>query len=198
MRSANGRDEVTKKGGVEGHIILWPRRHERNGTPIIPIKRKNANPQKTAPPRPSLCSSSPFCRFFPRPPELTRGGQKPKPVPNTAMAASLADAAAQEAKGDSAAAIRTYRSICIEASPSQANAQATEAAIAKLCALYTKQHDANALAKMLTELRPFFAVIPKAKTAKLVKNIIDAVAKVPNTTKLQVQLCREQAEWAKA
>jgi len=114
------------------------------------------------------------------------------------MAASLADAAAQEAKGDSAAAIRTYRSICIEASPSQANAQATEAAIAKLCALYTKQHDANALAKMLTELRPFFAVIPKAKTAKLVKNIIDAVAKVPNTTKLQVQLCREQAEWAKA
>lgn len=50
-----------------------------------------------------------------------------------------------------------------------------------------KQGDAPALKALLTELRPMFTVIPKAKTAKLVRTIIDAVATVPNTTQLQVR-----------
>ena len=40
---------------------------------------------------------------------------------------------------------------------------------------------------MLTELRTFFASIPKAKTAKLVRAVIDSIAKVPNTTELQAR-----------
>lgn len=61
-----------------------------------------------------------------------------------------------------------------------------EEAISKLSDAYVKQQDAKALTELLAQLRPFFAVIPKAKTAKIVRNIIDQIAKVPNSTDIQV------------
>ena len=61
-----------------------------------------------------------------------------------------------------------------------------EQAIAKLTDLLVKQQDAAALASLLTELRPLFSAIPKAKTAKLVRTVIDSIAKVPGSTQLQV------------
>ncbi len=60
-------------------------------------------------------------------------------------------------------------------------------AIQKLGDLYAKQEDAAALRKLLTDLRPLFANIPKAKTAKIVRTIIETIAKVPNSTQLQVR-----------
>jgi 26S proteasome regulatory subunit N6 len=71
-----------------------------------------------------------------------------------------------------------------------------EEAISKLSDAYVKQQDAKALTELLSQLRPFFAVIPKAKTAKLVRNIIDQIAKIPNSTDIQVTVCKEQVEWA--
>lgn len=61
-----------------------------------------------------------------------------------------------------------------------------ESAISKLTDLLVKQGDAAALAGLLTELRPLFNVIPKAKTAKIVRTVIDSIARVPNSTQLQV------------
>ncbi len=52
--------------------------------------------------------------------------------------------------------------------------------------LYAAQGDAPALRQLLTELRPLFAAVPKAKTAKIVRGIIETVARVPNSGKLQV------------
>ena len=63
-----------------------------------------------------------------------------------------------------------------------------EAAVGKLADLYAKHQDASALRGLLTELRPLFAAIPKAKTAKLVRTIIDTIAKVPNSTAIQVRM----------
>ena len=60
-------------------------------------------------------------------------------------------------------------------------------AIQRLNDLYAKQGNAGALRDLLTELRPLFAVIPKAKTAKIVRTIIETIAKVPNSTQLQVR-----------
>jgi hypothetical protein len=62
-----------------------------------------------------------------------------------------------------------------------------EEAISKLSDAYVKQQDAKALTELLSQLRPFFAVIPKTKTAKLVRNIIDQIAKIPNSTDIQVR-----------
>lgn len=82
-----------------------------------------------------------------------------------------------------------------------------EDAIGKLSDAYVKQQDAKALTELLAQLRPFFAVIPKAKTAKIVRNIIDQIAKVPNSTDIQVRnlkaatsmasLCHQGGRWRK-
>lgn len=61
-----------------------------------------------------------------------------------------------------------------------------EQALQSLANLYAKQHDASSLRKLLTDLRPLFALIPKAKTAKIVRTVIDTIAKVPNSTSVQV------------
>ena len=52
---------------------------------------------------------------------------------------------------------------------------------------YVKAKDAQALRQLLTDLRPLFTALPKAKTAKLVRTIIDTIAKVPGSTQIQVR-----------
>jgi 26S proteasome regulatory subunit N6 len=40
-------------------------------------------------------------------------------------------------------------------------------------------------------------LIPKAKTAKIVRGIIDAVAKIPGTSDLQITLCKDIVKWTR-
>jgi 26S proteasome regulatory subunit N6 len=91
-----------------------------------------------------------------------------------------------------AEAVALLRSVCLPpggapADGGDAALKAREAAVTALAALLAKQRDAHALRALLSELRPLFAVIPKAKTAKLVRAVIDAVATVPDTTALQAR-----------
>ncbi|XP_024374418.1 26S proteasome non-ATPase regulatory subunit 11 homolog [Physcomitrium patens] len=73
-----------------------------------------------------------------------------------------------------------------------------EQAITALSDLLSQEKKALELRELLTELRPYFNLIPKAKTAKIVRGIIDAVAKIPGTSDLQISLCREMVEWTRA
>ena len=66
--------------------------------------------------------------------------------------------------------------------------KAKETAIAKTVELYVGLRDALSLRTFLTELRPLFALLSKAKTAKIVRSIIDSIAKVPNSVSLQVRV----------
>jgi len=91
-----------------------------------------------------------------------------------------------------AEAVALLRGVCLppggtSAEGGDAALKAREAAVTALAALLAKQGDAAALRTLLSELRPLFAAIPKAKTAKLVRTVIDAVATVPNTTALQAR-----------
>ncbi|CAK0779535.1 26S proteasome regulatory subunit rpn6 [Coccomyxa viridis] len=96
-------------------------------------------------------------------------------------------------------AIPELRDVILGKHPNDAESiKAKEQAIQRLSDVYVKQKDAEALRKLLTELRPLFGLITKAKTAKIVRNIIEAIAKVPNSTQLQMEVCTEQVEWAKA
>ncbi|GAB2211366.1 hypothetical protein Drorol1_Dr00024678 [Drosera rotundifolia] len=73
-----------------------------------------------------------------------------------------------------------------------------EQAITNLTELLKQESRAEDLRSLLTQLRPFFSVIPKAKTAKIVRGIIDAVAKIPGTSDLQISLCKEMVQWTRA
>jgi 26S proteasome regulatory subunit N6 len=55
--------------------------------------------------------------------------------------------------------------------------------------------DLAALSGLIKELRPFFALIPKARTAKIVRSVIDGMDSVPGSTEAQIALCTETVEW---
>lgn len=72
-----------------------------------------------------------------------------------------------------------------------------ENAITELSERLVKAGDATQLAGLLSQLRGFFSLIPKAKTAKIVRGVIDSISKIPGSTQLQVDVCKEQVEWAR-
>ncbi|KAL8167096.1 hypothetical protein V2J09_008595 [Rumex salicifolius] len=72
-----------------------------------------------------------------------------------------------------------------------------EQAITNLTDLLRQENRAEELRSLLTQLRPYFSLIPKAKTAKIVRGIIDAVAKIPGTSDLQISLCKETVQYAR-
>lgn len=70
-------------------------------------------------------------------------------------------------------------------------------AINKLTSLYVIQKKGNLISKLLSDLRPLFANMPKARTAKIVRTLIDKLGEIPNSINEQVLLCKECVEWCK-
>ena len=80
---------------------------------------------------------------------------------------------------------------------SQTTIKSKEAAIEALGAAYASRDDAGAFATLFAELRPMFADAPKAKTAKIVRTLIEIMGTIAGNDALQVELCREQVDWAR-
>jgi 26S proteasome regulatory subunit N6 len=105
----------------------------------------------------------------------------------------MATQAALDAAGkleDLPAREQALRAVVFAGGENEADAETVkvkEAAVGMLADALTRQAKAQALAQLLQDLRAFFAVIPKAKTAKLVRTVIDQIAKVPDSTELQVR-----------
>ncbi|KAG9451032.1 hypothetical protein H6P81_010997 [Aristolochia fimbriata] len=107
-------------------------------------------------------------------------------------------AQALEAKDPSESISILYRILENPSSSSEA-LRIKEQAISNLSDLLRQEKKPEELRNLLTQLRPFFSLIPKAKTAKIVRSIIDTVAKIPGTSSdLQISLCREMVEWTRA
>jgi len=98
---------------------------------------------------------------------------------------------------DPDAALEIFRQIVADESAGAEALRVKEQAIQGTGDILASQGKAEELRFLLKSLRPFFGLIPKAKTAKIVRTIIDQVAKVPNSTQVQVELCKEQVEWTK-
>ena len=72
-----------------------------------------------------------------------------------------------------------------------------EQALLRLGQLHRDHKDAHGLAGTVIESRQFMASIAKAKTAKLVRILIDYFNDIPNSRDVQIQVTKENAEWAK-
>jgi hypothetical protein len=53
----------------------------------------------------------------------------------------------------------------------------------------------DSVMKVLRENAPFFGIIPKAKTAKIVRNILSIIEVIPDTLDTQISLCRDIIAW---
>jgi len=94
-------------------------------------------------------------------------------------------------------AVKIYSLIIHNNDKSEEANKLKEQAIYQLGKLYAKLGRASELSNLGKAIRPFFDSISKAKTAKIVRTLIDLVAEIPNTEKLQIELCTESVQWAK-
>lgn len=81
--------------------------------------------------------------------------------------------------------------------PEETVTKIKESAILKLAELYVRTGNAGKVSDLLKSLRSFFATIAKAKTAKIVRCLLDAVSKVEDAAELQFSLCHETIQWCK-
>lgn len=97
------------------------------------------------------------------------------------------DEGVKQIKPSPAEAIKIFRDLVLGEHPNDADSlKVKEQAVQQLGELYSKQSEAEAIRSLLTEIRPLFAAFPKARTAKLVRMLIESVAKIPDSTALQV------------
>lgn len=72
-----------------------------------------------------------------------------------------------------------------------------EQTLTNLLNVYTSLGNPEKFQDLLTHLTSYFKQVPKARTAKLVRLIIQALRKVPESQDLQIKLCKEWIEWSK-
>ena len=86
------------------------------------------------------------------------------------------------------AAISQLRDVLLGNHPNDVESlKVKEKALDALAGVLVKQQDTGALRTLLTDLRPWFGVIPKAKTAKIVRTIIESIGQVPNSNQVLVR-----------
>jgi len=93
-------------------------------------------------------------------------------------------------------AVVEYKAI-IHGDVDDPTAKGREQAIYALAEFFAKQRKADELSKLSKELRPLFGELPKAKTAKIVRTLIDVLAKIPDAKDVQIEMIRDCIDWCK-
>ncbi|CAA7266757.1 unnamed protein product [Cyclocybe aegerita] len=78
------------------------------------------------------------------------------------------------------------------------NLRDQEVALVKLGELYRDQKNAQGLADVITQSRAFMSSTAKAKTAKLIRTLLDYFNPIPGSQKIQMQVLTDNIAWAKA
>jgi 26S proteasome regulatory subunit N6 len=76
-------------------------------------------------------------------------------------------------------------------------AKGREQAIYALSDFFVAKKKPQEILALSQQLRPLYGELPKAKTAKIVRALIDMVAKVPGSQALQIEMCKDCIEWCK-
>ncbi|KAF9506651.1 hypothetical protein BS47DRAFT_387575 [Hydnum rufescens UP504] len=72
-----------------------------------------------------------------------------------------------------------------------------ESALIKLGQLYRDEKNAKSLAKVVKSSRGFMSNAAKAKTAKLIRTLIDYFSDIPGSEKVQIEVTQDNIEWAR-
>eukprot|EP00602_Paraphysomonas_sp_CaronLab_P012908 CAMPEP_0185040226 /NCGR_PEP_ID=MMETSP1103-20130426/38029_1 /TAXON_ID=36769 /ORGANISM="Paraphysomonas bandaiensis, Strain Caron Lab Isolate" /LENGTH=473 /DNA_ID=CAMNT_0027579435 /DNA_START=20 /DNA_END=1441 /DNA_ORIENTATION=- len=94
-------------------------------------------------------------------------------------------------------AVEGYKSIIQNSRMDDDAVKIKEKCIYGLARTYTSMSRFNEVMGLLHYSNTFFSAIPKAKTAKIVRNIIDILSTIPNSIDVQIRLCRDVIAWCK-
>lgn len=116
---------------------------------------------------------------------------------------ALQRAAELERAGDALGAVKAYRAV-LAANTDGVDGEGQhedvvrekERALLALGVLYKQLQKPADLAELIREQRGFLGSIPKAKTAKIVKSLIDDFSEIPKSLDIQIEVCREYIAWA--
>ncbi|KAI9666417.1 MAG: 26S proteasome regulatory subunit rpn6 [Bathelium mastoideum] len=100
-------------------------------------------------------------------------------------------------KADPGKAEKTYKDI-LSQGPGQSDASLRdyENALMGLGELYRDHKQVNQLAELITQTRSVLSSFAKAKTAKLVRQLLDLFTTIPNTVDIQISVTKSCIEWA--
>lgn len=73
-----------------------------------------------------------------------------------------------------------------------------ESALLRLGRLYRDTRNAEALSETVRSSRTFMTSIAKAKTAKLVRSLLDYFSGIPDSSTIQISTVKENIEWARS
>ncbi|RKP25991.1 PCI domain-containing protein [Syncephalis pseudoplumigaleata] len=104
-------------------------------------------------------------------------------------------AALSEVQPDKAAEL--YRQVLDDASEkTEEQLKHKETAIIKLGGVFKQQRDAVAMAELIRSSRVLMGSIAKAKSAKIVRTLMDLFSDIPDSRELQINVCRECIQWS--
>ena len=94
--------------------------------------------------------------------------------------------------------IQSYQDLLLNTRLDDAAIKIKEECIYKITRYYTESRMFDNVMNILKSNNNFFGEIAKAKTAKIVRNILNIVADVPDSLDVQVSLCYDVVAWCKA
>jgi 26S proteasome regulatory subunit N6 len=74
----------------------------------------------------------------------------------------------------------------------------THTNLIRLARLHTEAKKFDDVLLLLKNNNDYFGTIPKARTAKIVRTILNIVDSIPDSLEVQVKLCQDVVEWCKA
>ncbi|WEW55013.1 26S proteasome regulatory subunit rpn6 [Emydomyces testavorans] len=118
-------------------------------------------------------------------------------APNNSETAALLKEATTSSKTDPQKAENLFRKVLASGPGSTETASRDyEAALVGLGELYRDQKRPNELAELLKTSRSSFSSFAKAKSAKLVRQLLDFFSAIPNTLDIQISVIKSCIDWA--
>ena len=94
-----------------------------------------------------------------------------------------------------ASAEKAYLTIVHDTREDDIAIKVREEALYRLTKFQVTERNFDKIMGLLESANPLFLVIPKAKTAKIVRTVIEIVSEVPDATEMQIGLCEQVVAW---
>ncbi|OZJ06402.1 hypothetical protein BZG36_00663 [Bifiguratus adelaidae] len=113
-----------------------------------------------------------------------------------ALRTGILEQADETRRKDPNASIEIYKQILSQEGTSEDVLREKETALTHLGEVYRDLKKPNDLAELIRSSKDFMTSIAKAKTAKIIRTLIDQFSEIPDSLPLQIDVCKETIDWS--